>query len=190
MGTLRSFSTMLMMAALLMALVSFSAAQAPAPEPSSSAAFSPSAIPMGPSAMGPSPSNDCLNQLLNMSDCLSYVTAGSNVTVPDKPCCPELAGLVDSNPICLCTLLGQSSSFGINIDLKRALKLPSVCNVTTPPVSLCSAVGVGVPSLSPSAGPVPGLAASPSSGDNKSGASSMEGYVLGVVVGLLFAILI
>ncbi|KAJ0020741.1 hypothetical protein Pint_31544 [Pistacia integerrima] len=182
MGTMRSCLSLLM--ALLM-LVSVSG-QTLAPQPS--AAFGP----MGPS-MGPSASNDCINQLLNMSDCLSYVTAGSNVTVPDKPCCPELAGLVESNPICLCDLLGQSSSFGLNIDLNRALKLPSVCKVTTPPVSLCSAVGVPVPS--PSEAPVPGNggAASPSSGNTNSGAStsSIERYVLAVVVGgLLFAFLI
>ncbi|KAJ0084968.1 hypothetical protein Patl1_30132 [Pistacia atlantica] len=186
MGTMRSCLSLLM--ALLM-LVSVSG-QTLAPQPT--AAFGPSATPMGPS-MGPSASNDCINKLLNMSDCLSYVTAGSNVTVPDKPCCPELAGLVESNPICLCDLLGQSSSFGLNIDLNRALKLPSVCKVATPPVSLCSAVGVPVPS--PSEAPVPGNggAGSPSSGNTNSGAStsSIEGYVLAVVVGgLLFAFLI
>lgn len=99
------------------------------------------ALAPGPSmAFGPSPSpeDDCLTKVLNMSDCLSYVTEGSNVTVPDKPCCPELAGLVESNPICLCQLLGKNNKYGIKIDMTRALKLPSVCGVSTPPVNLCS----------------------------------------------------
>lgn len=101
----------------------------------------PSTMAGGPMAEGPTsfpPSDDCLNKLLNMSDCLSYVTEGSNLTAPEKPCCPELAGLVDSSPICLCQLLGKSDTYGIKIDMARALKLPSVCSVSTPPVSLCS----------------------------------------------------
>ena len=92
-------------------------------------------------ATAPSPgSNACFTALLNMSDCLTYVQDGSNQTKPDKGCCPELAGLVDSNPICLCQLLGNPDSVGIKIDLNKALKLPSVCRVTTPPVSTCSGI--------------------------------------------------
>ncbi|MED6163760.1 hypothetical protein PIB30_083144, partial [Stylosanthes scabra] len=92
-------------------------------------------------AAAPSPTttdNACFTALLNMSDCLSYVQDGSNETKPDKACCPELAGLIDSNPICLCELLGKPDAVGIKIDLNKALKLPSVCRLTTPPVSTCS----------------------------------------------------
>ncbi|KAF8009402.1 hypothetical protein BT93_J0401 [Corymbia citriodora subsp. variegata] len=102
-------------------------------------------------APAPGPSGDCFNALLNMSDCLTYVETGSNVTVPDDKCCPELAGMVDSNPICLCELIGKGDSFGIDIDVKRALKLPSACDVVTPPTSLCSAVGVPISSEAPAA---------------------------------------
>ncbi|KAL2322245.1 hypothetical protein Fmac_026624 [Flemingia macrophylla] len=112
-------------------------------------------------AAAPAPeSNGCLMALTNMSDCLTYVQNGSKLSKPDKGCCPELAGLVDSNPICLCELLGNPKSIGIEIDLNKALKLPGVCGVSTPPVSTCSAVGVPVslpPSLSE--GPAsPGIA--------------------------------
>ncbi|MED6156265.1 hypothetical protein PIB30_013071 [Stylosanthes scabra] len=122
-------------------------------------------------ATAPSPTttdNACFTALLNMSDCLSYVQDGSNETKPEKACCPELAGLIDSNPICLCELLGKPDAVGIKIDLNKALKLPSVCRLTTPPVSTCAAVGVPV-SLPPSKSVSPSLApkgstASPSSG--------------------------
>ncbi|KAF5727560.1 hypothetical protein HS088_TW22G01256 [Tripterygium wilfordii] len=57
--------------------------------------------------------------------------SGRNSMVTDKPCCPELAGLVYSNPICLCTFLRKSETFGVKIDLNRALKLPSICDVET-----------------------------------------------------------
>ncbi|XP_030452564.1 non-specific lipid transfer protein GPI-anchored 2 [Syzygium oleosum] len=102
-------------------------------------------------APSPGPSADCLSTLLNMSDCLTYVEKGSNVTVPDKACCPELAGMVENSPVCLCELIGQSNSFGIDLDMNRALKLPSACDVVTPPLSLCAAVGVPISSQGPAA---------------------------------------
>ncbi|KAK7401111.1 hypothetical protein VNO78_12425 [Psophocarpus tetragonolobus] len=103
--------------------------------------------PMSGPAMAPAPeSNECFMALTNMSACLTYVITGSNLTQPEKGCCPELAGLVESNPICLCQLLGNSESIGIQIDMNKALKLPSVCEVSTPPVSACSAVGIPVSS--------------------------------------------
>lgn len=80
----------------------------------------------------------CMNALYNMSDCLTYVEKGSKLSKPDKNCCPEMAGMLDSNPICLCQLLGKSQDFGLELDMKRALKLPSACKLQTPDVSLCS----------------------------------------------------
>ncbi|KAJ4972121.1 hypothetical protein NE237_005220 [Protea cynaroides] len=132
-------------------------------------------------------SDDCTTALLNMSDCLTYVEDGSNLTKPDKPCCPELAGLVDTNPICLCELLGNSSSFGIQVDNNRALGLPKVCRVSTPSASLCSEVGIpiGAPTAEGSGGSSPkastpgGSAMSPST---KNGASS--GFYFVFLIGL------
>lgn len=93
--------------------------------------------------MAPSPasslSSECVNAVFNLTDCLTYVEAGSNTTKPDKPCCPELAGLIDSNPICLCELLGGAAeSYGISVDNKRALALPKICHISTPPLSTCA----------------------------------------------------
>ncbi|KAE8724876.1 Non-specific lipid transfer protein GPI-anchored 2 [Hibiscus syriacus] len=146
----------------------------PASEPAGAVAFGPS-----PAAEAPTP--DCMTNLLNLSDCLSYVVAGSNLTKPDKPCCPELAGLVESSPQCLCYLLdkNKTASYGFNIDMDRALKLPKVCHVSTPPVSLCSVVNggpTGAPTPSPKGSISPGfaqeLAPGPSSGNTK-GASNI-----------------
>uniref|UniRef100_A0A7N0RJP5 Bifunctional inhibitor/plant lipid transfer protein/seed storage helical domain-containing protein n=1 Tax=Kalanchoe fedtschenkoi TaxID=63787 RepID=A0A7N0RJP5_KALFE len=110
------------------------------------------AISAQPLPAAPAPGPDCFTLLLNMSDCLTYVEEGSNLTKPEKPCCSELAGLVDKDPICLCQLLGNAGSFGVRIDLSRALKLPDACQVSTPPASSCPAVGAP-PSLSPSVSP-------------------------------------
>ncbi|KAK4760550.1 hypothetical protein SAY87_005443 [Trapa incisa] len=92
----------------------------------------------------PPPGSDCLTILFNMSDCLNFVSPESNLTKPDEPCCPELAGLIESSPYCLCKLLGDPESIGIDVDFNRALKLPSVCAIQTPPVSLCSFLGIPV----------------------------------------------
>ncbi|CAN0858147.1 Non-specific lipid transfer protein GPI-anchored 2 [Linum grandiflorum] len=143
--------------------------------------MSPGAAPESSSA--PSPGGvDCFTQLLNLSDCLTYVESGSKLTKPDKPCCPELAGLVESNPICLCQLLTvNASSYGFDIDKNRAFGLPSVCSVSTPPVNLCSVingspVGAPMPSqgggMSGAAGPGGAMPMSPSPSPASGGGSN------------------
>ena len=103
-----------------------------------------SAAPRGAQTLPPAGSGGtidpaCMTSLLNMSDCLGYVTKGSTARRPDAPCCPELAGLVGSNPVCLCELLsGAADSYGIAVDYARALALPGICRVATPPVSTCT----------------------------------------------------
>ena len=95
-------------------------------------------------SLAPSPApavaTDCMTLIYNMSDCLTYVEKGSNSTKPDKGCCPELAGMLDTQPICLCKLLGKKKDFPVELDLNRALKLPSVCGLQTPSLSSCSSM--------------------------------------------------
>jgi len=128
MATRRSWAVAALLVALAAAsllLPSPAIAQQPSPSPSPTA--------------GGGMDSACMNSLLNMSDCLTYVTKGSTARRPDTPCCPELAGLVDSNPICLCELLsGAADSYGIAVDYARALALPGICRVATPPVSTCT----------------------------------------------------
>ncbi|KAL6519700.1 hypothetical protein OROHE_017309 [Orobanche hederae] len=128
-----SATSILMIAAMLAA-----AATAQSPSPAPGMALPPAAP--GPFYNGgaPAPSLDCFTYLLNLSDCLTFVEGGSNLTKPDPGCCPELSNLVDTQPICLCQLLGDPSQVGISVDVNRALRLPSLCSVSTPPVSLCA----------------------------------------------------
>ncbi|KAI9116805.1 hypothetical protein K1719_012171 [Acacia pycnantha] len=92
---------------------------------------------------------ECFKALVNTSDCLSYVKSESNLTKAEKGCCPEMAGLVESNPICLCELLGHPEALGFAIDVHKVLNLPSLCGLSSPPnVTSCSAAGVPV-SLAP-----------------------------------------
>uniref|UniRef100_A0A0D9YGE2 Bifunctional inhibitor/plant lipid transfer protein/seed storage helical domain-containing protein n=1 Tax=Oryza glumipatula TaxID=40148 RepID=A0A0D9YGE2_9ORYZ len=99
----------------------------------------------------------CMDAVLNMSDCLTYVMNGSTARKPDEPCCPELAGLLESKPVCLCQLLaGGASSYDISVDYKRAMALPGICGLAAPPVTACALLGVPVP-MAPSASPMAGL---------------------------------
>ncbi|KAL3850220.1 hypothetical protein ACJIZ3_012102 [Penstemon smallii] len=142
--------------------------------------------------MAPSPGLDCMTYLFNLSDCLTFVGSDSNLTKPDPGCCPELANLVNTQPICLCELIGDPGRVGISIDTNKALKLPSVCNVTTPPVSLCAAIGIPV-SSAPSEAPLAGggsVAASPSPGNENNEAQSSlapnQQFLVGLATLLLF----
>lgn len=91
-----------------------------------------------PSAASPSP--DCLTVLAtNIFACLSFVEPGSNLSKPEKDCCPGLSGIVDNSPQCLCQMLvANASDFGFEINRTKALSLPSACKLSTPPLSLCS----------------------------------------------------
>ncbi|XP_060172625.1 non-specific lipid transfer protein GPI-anchored 12-like [Lycium barbarum] len=139
--------------------------------------------PPAPSAPAPSPGVDCLGVLVNMSDCLTFVERGSNLSKPDRGCCPEIAGLLDSNPICLCHMLGRAQSgakIGFNIDVDKALKLPSACKLQFPPASTCSDLGVpvGAP-LASEEGPAPspgGFATSNLTSDNKDNTASIISF--------------
>ncbi|XP_042001655.1 non-specific lipid transfer protein GPI-anchored 11-like isoform X2 [Salvia splendens] len=139
-------------------------------------AQSPVPAPTSPEAPVPAPTLDCFPYLLNLSDCLTFVEEGSNLTQPAGGCCPELGNLVDTQPICLCQLLGDPSKVGIAVDLNRALKLPSLCNVTTPPVSLCAAIGIPVSALTPTEAPSPAFTPTegPSSGGEETTSPSSD----------------
>ncbi|KAH0470961.1 hypothetical protein IEQ34_000684 [Dendrobium chrysotoxum] len=162
-------------------------------------------LPPSPAFTGP----DCTTALLNLTSCLTFVEQGGNLTVPEKGCCPSLAGLVDNNPICLCQLLSTSDTFGIKIDVTKALMLPTICHVQTPPVSLCNELGIPVASpgaLSPGGGggggagaavpsgsgplaPATSIAAAPSAGgDGASTAitSSLQLALLAIISQLIF----
>ncbi|KAM3374341.1 non-specific lipid transfer protein GPI-anchored 12 [Capsicum galapagoense] len=135
--------------------------------------------PPAPVAPAPSPGVNCFRVLYNMSDCLTFVERKSNLSIPGKGCCPEIAGLLDSNPICYCQMLGRAHSgakIGFNIDVDKAVKLPSACNLEFPPSSTCSDLGipVGAP-LASEQSPAPspgGFATSPTS-DSKDNAASI-----------------
>ncbi|GER54718.1 lipid-transfer protein [Striga asiatica] len=93
----------------------------------------------------PPPGPNCLEPLADLADCLTYVEEGSNLTQPESPCCPEMSHLINTNPICLCKLLANSTEFGLSdVNVTRALMLPSTCKIDAPSPTACQAVGIPV----------------------------------------------
>ncbi|KAI3760561.1 hypothetical protein L1987_50957 [Smallanthus sonchifolius] len=130
-------------------------------------ALSPMGAPMmspgTPMPMAPAPATDCTTALFSLADCLGFVQDGSNLTVPDKACCPELAGLLKNNPICLCGLITHADDYSVNVT--KALTLPSACKLQTPPLDACPAT--------PGSAPTPGSASeAPGSASEAPGAAS------------------
>nr|AAO23627.1 At2g13820 [Arabidopsis thaliana]BAE99377.1 predicted GPI-anchored protein [Arabidopsis thaliana] len=100
---------------------------------------------------------DCSSLILNMADCLSFVTSGSTVVKPEGTCCSGLKTVVRTGPECLCEAFKNSGSLGLTLDLSKAASLPSVCKVAAPPSARCGLSVSGdppatAPGLSPTAG--------------------------------------
>ncbi|KAG8100569.1 hypothetical protein GUJ93_ZPchr0013g34296 [Zizania palustris] len=86
-----------------------------------------------------SQNSGCSSVMMTLSPCLDYISGKS--LSPEFTCCTALAGIVQSDPRCLCMVLdGSAASFGISINHTRALELPGVCKVHAPPISQCTSV--------------------------------------------------
>ncbi|XP_063936570.1 non-specific lipid transfer protein GPI-anchored 31 isoform X2 [Daucus carota subsp. sativus] len=80
----------------------------------------------------PTPAVDCSTVVLNMVDCLSFVTSGSTVSKPEGSCCSGLKSVLKSNAECLCEAFKNSAQFGVSLNVTKAMTLPAVCKISTP----------------------------------------------------------
>ncbi|XP_078164717.1 non-specific lipid transfer protein GPI-anchored 11-like isoform X2 [Carex rostrata] len=108
---------------------------------------------IGADIMAPSPSVDCTPALLSLADCLTYVEQGSNLTKPEGDCCSGLKKVVKEEAHCLCEAFSGGSVIPLDINITKALALPSVCKVKTPPASKCNILGA--PGSAPATAPSP-----------------------------------
>ncbi|CAN7012262.1 unnamed protein product [Brassica rapa subsp. trilocularis] len=109
---------------------------------------------------------DCSSLILNMADCLSFVTNGSTVEKPEGTCCSGLKTVVRSGPECICEGFKNSASLGVTLDLAKAASLPSACKVAAPPSARCGlAVSASPPASSPEISPTAGAGAPSSSSE-------------------------
>ncbi|XP_022762428.1 non-specific lipid-transfer protein-like protein At5g64080 [Durio zibethinus] len=106
-------------------------------------------------ASAPSPSSssvDCSSLILNMADCLSFVSSGSEVSKPEGTCCSGLKSVLKADPECLCEAFKSSASLGVTLNVTKALTLPAVCKVSAPSATNCaiSLTPAGAPGVEPS----------------------------------------
>ncbi|KAG1333995.1 putative Non-specific lipid-transfer protein-like protein [Cocos nucifera] len=82
---------------------------------------------------------DCMDVVISLSPCLDYIMNNRTSQPPSSECCLQLMTVVQSQPLCLCTILDGEveAKLGIPIDKNRSLALPAACGVQTPPVSEC-----------------------------------------------------
>jgi hypothetical protein len=85
----------------------------------------------------PAPSVDCSTLILNMADCLSYVTNGSTVTKPEGTCCVGLKTVLKADAECLCEAFKSSASLGVVLNVTKATALPAACKVSAPSAANC-----------------------------------------------------
>ncbi|KAI3695150.1 hypothetical protein L1987_78138 [Smallanthus sonchifolius] len=86
-------------------------------------------------APAPAPVSYCSTALLNMADCVPYVTAGSTVKKPEGSCCSGLKTVMRTDGQCLFEALKNSVELGLSLNMTRAIALPSACNISS--VSYC-----------------------------------------------------
>ncbi|KAJ6306625.1 hypothetical protein OIU78_021864 [Salix suchowensis] len=99
--------------------------------------------------------SSCTTTLMTLSPCLNYVTGNSSS--PSSSCCSQLGNVVQTSPLCLCSLLNNSgASLGVNRTL--ALNLPGACKIQTPSINQCKAATAPTASATP---PVSSQASSP-----------------------------
>ncbi|KAF9690207.1 hypothetical protein SADUNF_Sadunf01G0171600 [Salix dunnii] len=148
-------------------------------------------------APAPAPSSvDCMNLILSMADCLSFVSNDSTSTKPEGKCCAALKTVLSTKAECLCEAFKSSAQYGIVLNVTRALSLPSACKIHAPPASDCglaiSPSGARFPTpvaISPSGAPVPtpGSASAPALSPGHSSSYGFSIYVESLIIGMVRA---
>ncbi|KAK5770381.1 non-specific lipid transfer protein GPI-anchored 31 [Gossypium arboreum] len=95
---------------------------------------------------------DCTFLFINMADCLSFVSSGSQVSKPEGNCCSGLKTVLDTNGECLCEAFKTSASLGVPLNLTKAFTLPALCKISASSVPKCalSLTPAGAPGVQPS----------------------------------------
>ncbi|XP_061363288.1 non-specific lipid transfer protein GPI-anchored 31-like [Gastrolobium bilobum] len=97
----------------------------------------------------PAPSVDCTSMVMNMADCLSFVSNDSTATKPEGTCCSGLKTLLETSTDCLCEAFKSSSTFGVILNVTKALTLPAACKLSDPSLAKCglSETPAGAPGM-------------------------------------------
>ncbi|XP_057975238.1 non-specific lipid transfer protein GPI-anchored 11-like [Malania oleifera] len=84
------------------------------------------------SAPALAPATDCSNLILDMADCIPYLSNGSKQTEPNGSCCSGLKLVLKTDADCLSEAIKNSAQLGIELNISKALTLPPACGVSAP----------------------------------------------------------
>ncbi|KAL2471633.1 Non-specific lipid-transfer protein-like protein [Abeliophyllum distichum] len=85
-----------------------------------------------PPAEAPAPAaEDCTSLILKMVDCMSFLGNDGNEKKPEASCCSGFKMVVHKDADCICEALKSSVSLGIDVNMTKAMKLPSACGLSS-----------------------------------------------------------
>ncbi|KAM7514602.1 hypothetical protein LguiA_004185 [Lonicera macranthoides] len=92
----------------------------------------------------PLSARDCSTVIYNLVECTSFLVDDRLKATPDKSCCYGLKMVLEIGTECICDALKSSADLGLNLDMKKAMSLPSACGISVSPPSICNArAGLG-----------------------------------------------
>ncbi|KAE8686810.1 Non-specific lipid-transfer protein-like protein [Hibiscus syriacus] len=142
-------------------------------------------------ATAPSPSSsttptvDCSTLILNMADCLSFVSSGSEVSKPEGTCCSGLKTVLKTGPECLCEAFKSSASMGVSLNVTKASTLPAACKVSAPSATNCADVQPSATAGAPTASSESANELAPAPAPGSSGSSVLLVSAGSLVVGII-----
>ncbi|KAM1304098.1 hypothetical protein ACFX2F_021819 [Malus domestica] len=73
----------------------------------------------------PVPAVDCSSLILNMADCLSFVSNGNTDTKLAETCCSGLKTVLKADASCLCETFKSSAQLGVVLNITKGTTLPA-----------------------------------------------------------------
>ncbi|KAL3724087.1 hypothetical protein ACJRO7_036154 [Eucalyptus globulus] len=142
----------------------------------------------GVSSGAPPPGVDCSTLVLNMADCLSFVSNGSTTEKPEGTCCSGLKTVLKADAECICEAFKSSAQLGVVLNVTKALSLPAACKVSASSATKCASLPPStatIPTASAPAATTDGLneqAPTPAPGGDSAASSLSNPSAFGVAV--------
>ncbi|XP_052884623.1 non-specific lipid transfer protein GPI-anchored 23-like isoform X2 [Gossypium arboreum] len=89
-----------------------------------------------------------------MIDCVLFLSGDSTKDKPTTACCSGFKIMLETNVKCFCEALKSSAELCADVNLTKAVMLPSACEVSASPMNNCNLLANPSPSESPVANSV------------------------------------
>ncbi|KAJ6796745.1 non-specific lipid-transfer protein-like protein [Iris pallida] len=105
------------------------------------------------------PNPNCIPAIASLAPCISFIMGGSST--PPSACCTQLAGVVETQAQCLCTVPNGAPQLPFFVNQTQALT--GACNIRTPSVGQCNgASGSAAPAPAATSTETPSATTAPS----------------------------